>query len=33
LLPCFFSAVARGFTHMASVAGTVGQARPARARL
>jgi hypothetical protein len=33
LLPCFFSAVARGLTHMASVAGTVGQARPARARL
>jgi hypothetical protein len=33
LLPCFFSAVARGVTHMASVAGAVGQARPARARL
>jgi hypothetical protein len=33
LLPCFFSAVARGLTHMASVAGTVGPARPARARL
>jgi hypothetical protein len=33
LLPCFFSAVRRGLTHMASVAGTVGQARSGRTRL
>jgi hypothetical protein len=33
LLPCFFSAMKRGLTHMASVAGTVGQARSARAPL
>jgi hypothetical protein len=33
LVPCFFSALRRGFTHIASVAATVGQARPARERL
>jgi hypothetical protein len=33
LIPCFFSAMARGLTHIASVAGTVGQARPAKERL
>ena len=29
LMPCFFSAVRRGFTHLASAAGTMGQARAA----
>jgi hypothetical protein len=33
LLPCFFSAVKRGLTHMASVAGTVGSARSTRGPL
>src|SRR5436190_24148541 len=33
LMPCFFSALRRGFTHIASVAATVGQARPAREHL
>ena len=29
LMPCFFSAVRRGITHLASAAGTMGQARAA----
>ena len=33
LIPCFFSALRRGLTHMASVAATVGQTRPAREHL
>jgi len=33
LIPCFFSALRRGLTHIASVAATVGQARPAREHL
>jgi len=33
LIPCFFSALRRGVTHIASVAATVGQARPAREHL
>jgi hypothetical protein len=33
LMPCFLSALRRGFTHIASVAATMGQARPARERL
>ena len=33
LMPCFFSALRRGLTHIAFVAATVGQARPARERL
>jgi hypothetical protein len=33
LMPCFFSALRRGLTHIASVAATVGQARPAREHL
>jgi hypothetical protein len=33
LIPCFFSALRRGFTQIASVAATVGQARPAKERL
>jgi len=33
LIPCFFSALRRGFTHLAAVAATAGHARPARERL
>jgi hypothetical protein len=33
LLPCFFSALRRGVTHIAFVAATVGQPRPAREHL
>lgn len=33
LMPCFFSAVRRGITHLASAAGAMGQARPAREHL
>lgn len=33
LMPCFFSAVRRGITHLASAAGTIGQVRPAREHL
>jgi hypothetical protein len=33
LIPCFFSALRRGLTHIASVAATVGQARPAKEHL
>lgn len=33
LIPCFFSAVERGFMHIASVAANAGQARPAREHL
>lgn len=33
LIPCFFSALRRGFTHIASVAATAGQARPAKEHL
>ena len=33
LIPCFFSAVRRGFTHIASVAATVGRAHPAKEHL
>ena len=33
LIPCFFSALRRGLTHIASVAATVGQVRPTRERL
>jgi hypothetical protein len=33
LIPCFFSALRRGFTRVASVAATVGQARPAKEHL
>jgi hypothetical protein len=33
LIPCFFSALRRGLTHIAYVAATVGQPRPARERL
>lgn len=33
LMPCFFSAVRRGIIHLASAAGTIGQARPAREHL
>jgi hypothetical protein len=33
LIPCLFSALRSGFTHIASVAATVGQARPAREHL
>lgn len=33
LVPCFFSALRRGVTHLASVAATAAQARPAREHL
>lgn len=33
LMPCFFSAVRRGITHLASAAGAIGQARPPREHL
>jgi hypothetical protein len=33
LIPCFFSTLRRGLTHIASVAATVAQGRPARERL
>jgi hypothetical protein len=33
LIPCFFSALRSGFTHIASVAATMGQARPAKEHL
>ncbi len=33
LIPCFFSALGRGLTHIASVAANVGRARPAREHL
>jgi hypothetical protein len=33
LIPCFFSALRRGFTHIVSVAAAVGQGRPAREHL
>ena len=33
LMPCFFSAVRRGITHLASAAGTMGQGRWAREHL
>lgn len=33
LMPCFFSAVRRGITHLASAAGTMGQTRQAREHL
>lgn len=33
LIPCFFSALRRGLTHIASVAATAGQARPAKEHL
>lgn len=32
-IPCFFSALRKGVTHLASVAATVGQARPVREHL
>jgi hypothetical protein len=32
-IPCFFSSLRRGLTHIASVAASVGQARPAREHL
>lgn len=33
LIPCFFSALRRGLTHIASAAASLGQARPAREHL
>ncbi len=33
LIPCFFSALRRGLTHIASAAANLGQARPAREHL
>ncbi|HZR59863.1 MAG TPA: hypothetical protein VFA80_02745 [Xanthobacteraceae bacterium] len=33
LMPCFFSAVRRGFTHLASTAGAMGPSRSAREHL
>jgi len=33
LVPCFFSALQKGLAHIASVAATVGETRPARERL
>jgi hypothetical protein len=33
LIPCFFSVLRRGLTHIASAAATVGQARSAREHL
>lgn len=33
VIPCFFSALRRGVTHLASVAATAAQARPAREHL
>jgi hypothetical protein len=33
VIPCFFSALRRGVTHLASVAAEAAQARPARAHL
>jgi hypothetical protein len=33
LIPCFFSALRRRLTHIASVAAIVGRARPDRERL
>jgi hypothetical protein len=33
LIPCFFSSLRRGLTHIASVAASVGQTRPAREHL
>lgn len=33
LMPCLFSAVRKGITHLASAAGTIGQTRPAREHL
>jgi hypothetical protein len=33
LIPCVFSTLRRGLTHIASVAAMIGQARPAREHL